>query len=174
MTADNDFIFGSGDLYERCYVITELLGMLVSVAPLAVTLEYIKRNTGRRSRQINRYCSEMVRNSLIVETSSGCWKLASTAANLTLEDVYRCAMARPESSPALFVRQSDCYPSHAADLLMMQAALAINQSIRKHLRQFSLDRLKPAASVHFPVSLSRSPGLNYNDVLDLAPAGHSA
>jgi hypothetical protein len=153
--------------------VTELLGTLVSVAPLTLSLIQIKRNTGRSSRQINKFCIEMVRNSLIVETSYECWKLAGASADLTLEDVYCCAMTMTESSPVPLVRQSTVYPNHAADLLMMQAALAINQSIHKHLRQFSLDRLKSSTSVPFPVRLRRSSGLNYNENFDLAPVGHS-
>ncbi len=174
MTAGNDFILGSGDLHERCSVITELLGKLVSVAPLTLTLAQMKQKTGRSSREINKYCIELVRNSLIIEISYGCWKLAGVPADLTLEDVYRCAVARTEMGPAPSARQGDRHSSHAVDLLMMQAAIAINQSVHQHLRQFSLDRLKPAASVPFPVSPRRLSGLNYNDLLDLAPAGHSA
>ncbi|MDY7576564.1 hypothetical protein [Actimicrobium sp. CCI2.3] len=174
MTAGNDFILGNGDLHKRCCVITELLGKFVSVAPLTLTLAQIKRDTGLNSREINKYCSDLLLSNLIIETSYGCWKLAGAAADLTLEDVYRCAMAKTESDTIPFARQSDHHLSHAADLLLMQAALAINQSVHKHLRQFSLDRLKPATCVPFPVSLRRLSGLNYNESFDLAPAGHSA
>ena len=174
MTASIDFILGSNDLHQRCCVIAELLGKLVAVAPLTRNLVQIKRDTGYSSRQINKYCAELVRNNLIIETSDGCWKLAAAPADLTLEDVYRCAMARSAGGSIPLARQGDECPSHAVDLLMMQAAIAVNQSLHQHLRQFSLDRLNPVVKMPFPISPQRLLGLNYNENPDLACAGHFA
>jgi DNA-binding IscR family transcriptional regulator len=172
MTAVNDFIFGNGNLHERFCAITELLEKLVRVAPSPLSLAQMKRHTGRSSRDINKHCLELVRNGLVIETSDGHWTLAGDAADLTLEDVYRCAMARQEwRSP---VRRADHQPNHVVDLLLMQAVLAINQSVHQHLRQFSLDRLKPASNVPFPLGRNRLHGLNYNGNPDIASAAHSA
>lgn len=174
MTVANDFIFGSGRLHERFCAITELLGKLVSVAPSALSLAQMKLHTGRSSREISKHFLDLVRGGLLLETSDGYWRLAVDPAVLTLEDVYRCVTARPELRSISPARLADHHPNHAVDLLLMQAALAINQSVRQHLRQFSLDRLKPAASVPFPPGRHRVHGLNYNGVPDLASAGHSA
>jgi hypothetical protein len=60
------------------------------------------------------------------------------------------------------------------DLLVMQAMIAINQSVFKHLRQFSLDRLKISAAGMFPSTRRalRDPGLE--DEFDFAISGREA
>jgi hypothetical protein len=63
---------------------------------------------------------------------------------LTLEDVFRSVLevepARDKVEP---VRPANPgRTQHDVDILMMQATMAINQSVFQHLRQFSLDRLK--------------------------------
>ncbi|MEB0135930.1 hypothetical protein QN362_11380 [Actimicrobium sp. CCC2.4] len=166
MTAVNDFIFGNGNLHERFCAITELLEKLVRAAPTPLSLAQMKRHTGRSGRDISKHCLDLVRNGLVIETSDGHWTLAGDPADLTLADVYRCATARPEWHSR--GRRIDHQPNYVVDLLLMQAVLAINQSVHQHLRQFSLDRLKPAGIVPFPLGRSRSHGLNYNGHSDLA------
>ncbi|GAA4020474.1 Rrf2 family transcriptional regulator [Actimicrobium antarcticum] len=163
MTVVPDFILGSGDVHARFCAITEVLGKLVSVAPQSLSLAQLAQSTGRTARELGKRCLELARNGLITETTNGLWQLAVDPAEVTLEDVYRCVTfaATPPSRTAL--KPVVHHANLAVDLLLMQAAIAINQSMHQHLRQFSLDRLKPAAQPPFPAGRQALRGLNYNN-----------
>ena len=156
---DSD-ILGNEALYERLCVITAVLGKFVASASRPVTLAQLEKHTGRPARDLYRLCAMMRREGLLRQCPGlgDGWILACDASSLTLEDAFRVALmeqaARGRRSKAKLAASEEA-PRREVDLLVTQAAIAINQSVLHHLRQFSLDRLKVAAagvfSTHYAV-----------------------
>lgn len=161
MTAYEPSIFGNGALHERFCATTDLLAKLVASAPRPMTLPQLQRATGRDARPLARLCAELSQEGLIIANAVGAWQLARDPAAVTLDDVYRCVLAQETQRSRPAGKATEHHANHAVDLLLMQAALAINQSVRQHLRQFSLDRLKPA-SAPFPVGRRARASLHYD------------
>lgn len=148
-------IFGSSSMYERLCLVTEVLGAFVSRAPRAVSLEQLARQTGRPEKELLKLCNALGREQLLQAEGGASWRLAGEASRMTLEDAFRFVTAeqaarmrgraRAETSDAADDSAQDSATRREVDLLVMQAALSINQSISRHLRQFSLDRLRTAA-----------------------------
>lgn len=154
MSAIEQAILGSGVLYDRLCLITEVLGRFVSCAPRAVDIAQLEKHTGRPAKELLRLCAMLCREELLRPhpEQQRCWLLAREASQVTLEDAFRCAMneqaarARPGRPRAVV---PDGTPRREVDMLVMQATMGINQSIFQHLRQFSLDRLKVSAAGMF-------------------------
>ena len=152
MNGMDQVFLGSGVLYDRVCLITEVLGRFVSSAPRAVDLAQLEKHTGRPAKELLRLCAMLCREGLLrvdPQLPRG-WQLACEASRLTLEDAFRCAMneqaarARPGRA-----KVQEGVPRREVDMLVMQATMDINQSIFQHLRQFSLDRLKVSAAGMF-------------------------
>ena len=154
MSAIGQAILGSGVLYDRLCLITEVLGRFVSSAPRAVDIAQLEKHTGRPAKELLRLCAMLCREELLRPHPElpRCWLLAREASQVTLEDAFRCAMneqaarARPTRARAAPAESAPC---REVDMLVMQATMDINQSIFQHLRQFSLDRLKVSAADMF-------------------------
>lgn len=176
MVPVEDFILGSGTLHERFCLTTEILAKLVSSAPRSVSIAQLENETGRSPEELTALCESMTRLGLLCRDplAQERWLLTCDASMVTLEDVYRCVLAeRPQtaggSGKAVAVRaQTD------VDLLVMQAMIEINQSVLKHLRQFSLDRLKASAAGMFPASRHRLRNASGFDAFELPSSGRQA
>ena len=145
----DDFILGDSALHQRLCAITELLGKFVGSAPRPLSVWQLVEGTGRTEREIGALCAALARAGLLRGHARllDNWELVCAPDQVTLEDVFRCVMAEQPvlPKPALPLPSAAARPArlqHDADLLVMQAAMAINQSVFQHLRQFSLDRLK--------------------------------
>lgn len=141
----DDYILGNELLHKRLCVTAEILGELVMHAPRSVSIERLAHYTGHPVKELTKLCRNLWRAELLqpdpVEDSN--WMLACDPGAVTLEDVFRCLIAR---QPRCNKRDSGLLdtdrPQRDISLLLMQATMGINQSVYNHLRQFSLDRLK--------------------------------
>lgn len=163
MSAVDQYILGNSALYERLCLITEVLGKFVSSAPRAVDIAQLEKQTGRPAKELQKLCAMLCREQLL-QLQPGqpyCWRLACEASQVTLEDAFRCVVAektaRVKTKAASVTAEeagaavSDgAVPRREVDLLVMQATMGINQSVFRHLRQFSLDRLKVTAAGMLP------------------------
>lgn len=155
MSAVDQYILGSGILYERLCLITEVLGRFVTCAPRTVDIEQLEKHTGRPAKELLRLCAMLCREQLLKPHPGQrhSWQLACEASQVTLEDAFRCAIneqaARSRSVRAKIHTATEDAPCREVDMLVMQATMGINQSIFQHLRQFSLDRLKMTAAGMF-------------------------
>lgn len=148
MSIANDYILGNEALHDRFLFTTEILGAIVSSAPSSLTLLQLENGIGRPAREVAKACANLARAHLLrpdPEREQG-WMLACDPASVTLEDVFLCVLEQP---PARGRRPASATGDavrirHDVDLLLMQATMAINQSVFQHLRQFPLDRLKVA------------------------------
>jgi len=151
MVTVEDYLLGNGALHERFFATTEILAKLVSSAPRAVSLAQLEEATGRPAKELSKLCASLARACLLRHDpqASDKWMLTCDPCMVTLEDVFRCVMNEQQAH----ARAGKAAPERAPndiDLLVMQAMIAINQSVFKHLRQFSLDRLKVSAAGMFP------------------------
>lgn len=149
MSVTDQCILGSGVLYDRLCLITEVLGRFVSCAPRAVDLAQLEKHTGRPAKELLRLCAMLCREELLRPhpEMTPCWILTREASQVTLEDAFRCAI-NEQAARARRGRPKAAVPDprREVDMLVMQATMDINQSIFQHLRQFSLDRLKVTAA----------------------------
>lgn len=142
--ADN-FILGDVALHDRFRLATEILAACAAKLPGSASLADLQAATGREERDLQKLCGMLVRAGL-VEEEDGAWLLAAPASAMTLEDVFRCVIDAKAPSRSRAARAGAAESrSHDIDLLMMQATMEINQSVFKHLRRFTLDRLKSRA-----------------------------
>ncbi|MEB0135929.1 Rrf2 family transcriptional regulator [Actimicrobium sp. CCC2.4] len=158
-----DFILGDSALHQRLCAITEILGKFVACAPRQLSIWHLAESTGKSELDLENLCAGLTRAALLQSSPNvaGSWSLACAPDQVTLEDVFRCAMAEQPAVGQQVLSASQPLPGHRpqrqqhdANLLVMQAAMAINQSVFLHLRQFSLDRLKISSSVSFPAPRS--------------------
>jgi len=157
MSAIDQFIIGDDASYARLCLITDVLGKFVSCAPRAVGMAQLRQHTGRTPKELHRLCAMLCGAQLLQPDPAqrGSWRLACDASQVTLEDAFRCvlaeraARAKPKAAPQ-DAEVPGATSRHEIALLLMQATMGINQSVYRHLRQFSLDRLKVTAANVLP------------------------
>lgn len=150
MDLDGDYILGNGALHDRFRLATAILGALVSNAPRPMSMSQLEDHTGRPAKELVKLCGNLWRALLMRPDASlhDGWVLAGPPNAVTLEDVFRCVLDTQPGHRKTTTAKAD-HPDrthHDVDLLVMQATMAINQSVFQHLRRFSLDRLKASAS----------------------------
>lgn len=167
MNSTDPIIFGSSSMYERLCLVTEVLGAFVSGAPRSVGIDQLARQTGRPEKELARLCNALARERLLQAERGSGWRLAGDASRITLEDAFRFVIAeqaargRPRQRAGAEDSAQDSTARREVDLLVMQAAISINQSVFQHLRQFSLDRLKVAAAGMFPSRRADETGIGW-------------
>jgi DNA-binding IscR family transcriptional regulator len=172
MVTVEDCILGNSALHDRFSATTEILARLVSSAPRVVGMAQLEDATGRSEKELAKLCGALSRAGLLRQEAQGKWALTCDPSLVTLEDVFRCVMSEQQTRSRT-AKSADRAPNDV-DLLVMQAMIAINQSVFKHLRQFSLDRLKISAAGMFPTARRalRDPVLE--DEYDFAISGREA
>jgi DNA-binding IscR family transcriptional regulator len=149
MLLGNDFLLGNGALHDRFCLTTEILGALMAHGARPLSNAELEQVTGRSAREIGKICQSMRRVGLLAQATSlpRSWKLDCEPSKTTLEDVYRCVLAEQPRNCKAVATRSDPQDAtfHHVNLLIMQATMAINQSVLRHLSQFSLDLLKGRA-----------------------------
>jgi DNA-binding IscR family transcriptional regulator len=148
----DDFILGNALLHDRFGLATAIVGRIVSSAPKPVTLNQLEKFTGRLASELEELCARLSSTGMLRPDAYkvDAWTLGCAPEDASLEDVFRCLLAEQfahRTPPG--VRRDSC---HEVDLLMMQMTIAINQGIFRHLRRFTLDRLKRGAGVMLPWS----------------------
>lgn len=141
MTASEDFLFADVLMDQKFRVTTEILEQFVSNPSQELSATRLAAHIGRTVREVNQVCKKLQLIGLVepVKPAAKGWKLACDPNTITLEDVYRGVIANADAAPAPDAdRAMD--PARSVDLLIMQATMEVNQSIFRHLRQFSLGR----------------------------------
>jgi DNA-binding IscR family transcriptional regulator len=172
MITVDDYILGNGALHDRFRITTEILGALVSSAPRPVSIAQLESYTGRPAKELVKLCGALWRAMLMrpEAKSRKLWALNCEPSSVTLEDVFRCVIATQPSraktveAPPPPVNTDRNH--HDVDLLVMQATMAINQSVFMHLRQFSLDRLKISAAAKPPERKHYQRGASHANLRD--------
>lgn len=156
------YILGNGILHEQLALTTKILAMLAAQTPHGMTLDAIASQTLQPARSLRKICDSLCRAELVQQRGRDNWILTCTPSRLTLEDVYRAILAAPGhkdgGSPVNAPPVPAPQPHNNLDLLLMQAAMAVNQNIFTQLRQFTLDRLMSTISA----SASTAPAAQYS------------
>ncbi|MFC7518747.1 Rrf2 family transcriptional regulator [Herbaspirillum sp. GCM10030257] len=170
MVTVEDCILGNSELHDRFFAVTEVLARLVSSAPRSVSIAQIEEETSRPEKEITKLCTALARDGLLRPDPHAPerWMLACEASLVTLEDVFRCVLATQQTRCRPGGRNTADRVPNDVDLLVMQAMIAINQSVFTHLRQFSLDRLKISAAGMFPAPRSGTQSHFANKAFDVA------
>jgi DNA-binding IscR family transcriptional regulator len=170
------YIFGNGALHDRFFATTEILAKLVSSAPRAVGIAQLESNTGRPAKELTKLCTSLERAGLVRQDSddSGKWSLTCDPSMVTLEDVFRCVLTEQQGRGRSSSKAAPDRAPNDVDLLVMQAMIAINQSVFKHLRQFSLDRLKISSAGMFPAPRHCFSDASLDDGFEVPVSGYDA
>jgi DNA-binding IscR family transcriptional regulator len=154
MPTIDDYILGSDVLHNRFSVTTQIVGKALSSAPNSVTISQLKEVTGRSAKELTRLCIRLSLAGVLEPATQkhDAWKLACDPGETTLEDVFRCILTEQlDRSKQLSTKRNYIDRSYRdVDLLIMQVSIAINQSVFKHLRQFTLERLNLSVRGVFP------------------------
>lgn len=152
-----NYILGNSALHDQFCTTTKILGKLLASDPQPVSIAQLKIHTNRSTVELMKLCSDLSQMALLQahdDLRDG-WTLACEPSAISLEDVFLCVIASQRSTtPKCGKRPAKpCNPNHThpdVDLLVMQATMAINQSVLQHLRRFSLDHLKISVTGIFP------------------------
>jgi DNA-binding IscR family transcriptional regulator len=170
------YIFGNGALHDRFFATTEILAKLVSSAPRAVAVAQLESTTGRPAKELSRLCTSLERAGLVRQAPDAAdkWSLTCDPSMVTLEDVFRCVLTEQQGRGRSSSKAAPDRAPNDVDLLVMQAMIAINQSVFKHLRQFSLDRLKISSAGMFPAPRHRFSDASLDDGFGMPVSGYDA
>jgi DNA-binding IscR family transcriptional regulator len=140
MPVSDDFLFADFLMDQKFRITTEILELFVTNPSQDLSIAYLVEYTGHTAREITQICKKLQLAGLVQPTknSSKVWMLVCDPSTITLEDVYRGMIANQQ--PIQIHSNSDLERARSVDLLIMQATMEVNQSIFKHLRQFSLGR----------------------------------
>ena len=158
MVSIKNHIFGNSVWHARFHSTTEILAALVLSAPNAVDMAQLQSTIRYFYCEVKEICSSLERIGLVRQDpeTAGKWSLACDPCMVTLEDVFLCLLTEEQGhSPSSAVVAPGHDGSSDIDLLVMQAMITINESIRGHLRRFSLDRLKASAAGMLPMPRRR-------------------
>lgn len=165
-----DFICANRAMHEQFRAVAQVLSLFVQEQARGLSLVRLQRETQRPVAELRQICIDLTQLQLLRrQVGRGeRWMLAREAASITLEDAYDCLMlaqtearaagAMPAASASVTaptsasglkgVKATDVRTLDVAagckmgvDIVIMQAAMGINQSTRQHLRHFHLDRL---------------------------------
>jgi DNA-binding IscR family transcriptional regulator len=171
----HDYLLGNAALHARFFATTEILAKLVSRAPRAVSISQLEAETGRPARELARLCQALGRSGVLCQDGqcNDKWRLAGEPSEVTLEDVFRCIIEQ-QAPPRAGKTTPEAAAASDVDLLLMQAMIAINQSVSSQLRRFSLDRVKASASPVFPLPRHAARTRDFEEDIEPPLAGRKA
>ena len=140
MSVADEYLLGDASMHGKFQMTAEILERFVAGGTREMSVKRVADDTGHTPRDINQICKSLQRAGILVqgEESARSWTIARDPNTITLEDVYRCVAADRRQPQPTANEEADLASS--VDLLIMQATIAINQSVFQHLRQFSLGR----------------------------------
>ena len=151
-------ILGDGCLQDRFTAYIEIIGYLMWRAPRPTGVERLVDVTNRPAAMLKRYFRELAGGGILKQSveAPNAWRLAKDAREVTLEDVYRCAVG------ACSARRRSGATSHTLpaggdiDLLLTQALQTVDDHLYKSLRTYSLDRFIVSHASPFPAPHRKS------------------
>lgn len=151
MQSLDGYILGNSTLHTQLAVATRILALLAASAPQCVTLATLQNATRRSAIELRKICKGFHHAGFVTTPKDvhDAWMLHCDLGDVTLEDVYLALLAGAGNSKKSATGNAAAETStqqNNLDLILMQAAMTINQSLFKQLRQFRLDRLNIAAA----------------------------
>ena len=153
MQSLDGYILGNSTLHTQLAVAARILALLAASAPQCVTLATLQSATRRSAIELRKICRGFNHAGFATTPKQmhDAWMLDCDLGSVTLEDVYLAILAGAGHSKKSAAGSTDAAAEASPqqnnlDLILMQAAVTINQSLFRLLRQFTLDRLNLAAT----------------------------
>ena len=151
----NEFIFGDQQLHSRFSMAIELLSRIVIATPRSISTTALVEELKQPLRIVRAVLDNLYKSGLVCqdEKCKDSWFCTWALGTITLADIFRCMAPAPGN--AMIPQKRKCGSATAADrtasqqsvdLLLMQATMAINQVVLRHLQQFDLGRLRALTS----------------------------
>lgn len=174
MSSIDDYILGNDVLHYRFSVTIQIVGKIVCSAPDWVAMHQMKELTGCPAKELAKLCGHLSDAGVLeaAKPKEDAWRLACDPRETTLADIFRCILAEQlDRSKQLSSKAHHIERSYRdIDLLVMQLSIAINQSVFRHLRQFTLERLRLSVSGMYPFTERPLPGYQPNKTQHALPA----
>lgn len=154
MPAIQEFILGDEQLHARFSLAIELLVRILTASLQPVTTAALADAVGQSPRTVRSLLASLHQSELLHQDGEekDAWSVATPLNAITLADIF-CSVAsaasdasrrkRPESTPSDEARTAS---QQGVELLLMQATMAINQTVLQHLQAFDLGKLKAVGS----------------------------
>lgn len=149
MAQHDEFILGNATLHLQLSTALAVMTQLICNASRPPTAQQLSESLGVSLRYLRKLLRTLSAGGLLRqhEKNADTWVCTAPPHTISLADIYHCLMSEKEegSAPFIAAAQPDASTS-TAELLMMQATMAINQIVLQHLQRFDLGRLKVAES----------------------------
>jgi DNA-binding IscR family transcriptional regulator len=149
ITSNEEFIFGNASLHFQLSSALAVMTQIICNASLLPSAQQLSESMEMSARYLRKLLRTLSAGGLLEphDTRHDTWVCPRAPHTISLADIYHCLMNEKEQqvSPFIAATQADATTS-SADLLMMQATMAINQIVLQHLQRFDLGRLKIAES----------------------------
>lgn len=149
MVKHNEYILGNASLHLQLETALAVMTQLICNASRPPTAQQLAEEMDVSLRYLRKLLRTLGGGGLLKphEKNSDTWVCTRAPHAISLADVYNCLLAQSKESTSPFVAAAHGGPaSSSAELLLMQATMAINQLILQQLQQFDLGRLKAAES----------------------------
>lgn len=151
-----DHILGDSELHDRFAACVEVLFHVAQCAPRPALIQDLARISGRTVPVLRRCCMLLAGDGMLEKANgnSSSWRLLKPVAEVTLADVFRCAIAaqRQERAPESFAGAN--LPD-GIGIFLMQAMLEVDGLIYRHLQAFSLVHLRKSKMPEYRMKLLR-------------------
>lgn len=149
MAQHDEFILGNATLHLQLSTALAVMTQLICNASRPPTAQQLSETLGVSLRYLRKLLRSLSAGGLLKphEKTADTWVCTQAPHTVSLADIYHCLMSEKDEHAAPFIAaaQPDATTS-TAELLMMQATMAINQIVLQHLQRFDLGRLKVAES----------------------------
>ena len=164
MPQHEEFILGNATLHLQLSTALAVMTQLICNASSPPTAQHLSETMDVSLRYLRKLLRTLSAGGMLQphEKNADTWVCARPAHTVSLADIYHCLVTDKEEDTAPFipVAQSDAGTS-TAELLMMQATMAINQIVLQHLQRFDLGRLKVAESAMLFTASLREKALSH-------------
>lgn len=165
MVQHEEFILGNATLHLQLSTALAVMTQLICNASRPPTAQQLSESLDVSLRYLRKLMRTLSAGGLLEPhgKNADTWVCTRPPHTVSLADVYHCLLAEKEDSAAPFIpaAQTDAATS-TAELLMMQATMAINQIVLQHLQRFDLGRLKIAESAQMFTASLREKALQHS------------
>lgn len=149
MTRYEEFILGDATLHQQLSTALAVMTKLICNASRPPTSQQLAETMGVSLRSMRKLMLVLASGGLLKahERNADTWTCSRAAHTISLADIYHClVLDKEEGTGASIATAQPVAGIPAADLLMLQATMEINQVVLQHLQRFDLGHLKLAES----------------------------
>ncbi|HYC41698.1 MAG TPA: Rrf2 family transcriptional regulator [Noviherbaspirillum sp.] len=165
MVQQEEFILGNATLHLQLSTALAVMTQLICNASHPPTAQQLAETMDVSLRYLRKLLRTLSAGGLLRrhDKHADTWVCTRSPHAISLADIYHCLVSEKDEGKAPFIAtaQTDASTS-TAELLMMQATMAINQIVLQHLQRFDLGRLKAAESAMLFTASLREKALRHS------------